>query len=67
MRSGLQKPGTVPFLALVLFSLFSLMPTLAKEWDLGLDFYRVHLAYQYLGLGLGLGGSGAPRYEGLCM
>ncbi|KAL3486251.1 hypothetical protein BJX62DRAFT_23395 [Aspergillus germanicus] len=62
MRSGLQKPGTVPFLALVLFSLFSLMPTLAKEWDL--DFYSVHLAYHYLGLGLGLGGFGAPRYEG---
>ncbi|KAL3447104.1 hypothetical protein BJX65DRAFT_308452 [Aspergillus insuetus] len=64
MRSGLQKPGTAPFLALVLFSLLSLMPTLAKEWDLELDFYSVHLVYQYLGLGLGLGGFGAPRYEG---
>ncbi|KAL2858232.1 hypothetical protein BJX68DRAFT_163104 [Aspergillus pseudodeflectus] len=64
MRSGLQKPGTVPFLALVLFSLLSLMPTLAKEWDLSLDFYSVHLAYHYLGLGLGLGGLGLPRYEG---
>ncbi|KAL2843116.1 hypothetical protein BJY01DRAFT_198089 [Aspergillus pseudoustus] len=51
MRSGLQKPGTVPFLALVLFSLLSLVPTLAKEWD----FYSVHLAY----LGLAL-----PRYDG---
>ncbi|KAJ0425682.1 hypothetical protein BJY00DRAFT_154721 [Aspergillus carlsbadensis] len=69
MRSGLQKPGTVPFLALVLFSLLSLMSALAKEWewDLGLDFYSVHLAYHYLGLGLGTGfGFGAPRsgYDG---
>ncbi|KAL4886516.1 hypothetical protein BJY04DRAFT_74091 [Aspergillus karnatakaensis] len=49
MRSGFQKTGTVPFLALIIFSLLSLVPTLAKEWD----FYSVHLAY------LGL-----PRYEG---
>ncbi|KAL4917621.1 hypothetical protein BDW62DRAFT_211123 [Aspergillus aurantiobrunneus] len=49
MRSGLRKPGTVPFFALILFSLLSLMPTLAKEWD----FYSPHLAY------LGL-----PRHEG---
>ncbi|KAL3463285.1 hypothetical protein BJX64DRAFT_287537 [Aspergillus heterothallicus] len=52
MRSGLRKPGTVPFLALVLFSLLSLVPTLAKEWD----FYSAHLTY----LGLPL-----PRYDGL--
>ncbi|KAL4786077.1 hypothetical protein BJX76DRAFT_346515 [Aspergillus varians] len=49
MRSGLQKPVTVPFLALVIFSLLSLVPTFAKEWD----FYSAHLAY------LGL-----PRYDG---
>ncbi|PKY08711.1 hypothetical protein P168DRAFT_323788 [Aspergillus campestris IBT 28561] len=34
MRSGLQKPVAVPFLALLVFSLFSLVPSLAKEWDL---------------------------------
>ncbi|BCS25891.1 uncharacterized protein APUU_50602S [Aspergillus puulaauensis] len=49
MRSGLQKPGTVPFLALVIFCLLTLVPTLAKEWG----FYSAHLAY------LGL-----PRYDG---
>ncbi|KAL5336976.1 hypothetical protein BJX70DRAFT_400153 [Aspergillus crustosus] len=48
MPSGLHKPGTVPFLALILFALLSLVPTLVKEWD----FYSVHLAY------LGL-----PRYD----
>jgi hypothetical protein len=52
MRSGFQKPGTVPFLALIIFSLLSLVPTLAKEWD----FYSAHLVY------LGL-----PRYDGRCM
>ncbi|GKZ34550.1 hypothetical protein AbraIFM66950_004863 [Aspergillus brasiliensis] len=41
MRSGLQKPGAIPFLALLVFSLFSLVPSLAKEWDL----YNVHLGY----------------------
>ncbi|XRM41336.1 hypothetical protein ABZX51_004615 [Aspergillus tubingensis] len=41
MRSGLQKPGAIPFLALLVFSLFSLVPSLAKEWD----FYNVHLGY----------------------
>ncbi|PLN84384.1 hypothetical protein BDW42DRAFT_183711 [Aspergillus taichungensis] len=34
MRSGLQKPVAVPFLALLVFSLFSLVPSFAKEWDL---------------------------------
>ncbi|RDK48046.1 hypothetical protein M752DRAFT_9462 [Aspergillus phoenicis ATCC 13157] len=41
MRSGLQKPGAIPFLALLVFSLFSLVPSLAKEWDL----YNVRLGY----------------------
>ncbi|RAL10406.1 uncharacterized protein BO97DRAFT_426423 [Aspergillus homomorphus CBS 101889] len=33
MRSGLQKPGAIPFLALLIFSLLSLVPSLAKDWD----------------------------------
>ncbi|OOG00967.1 hypothetical protein ASPCADRAFT_202814 [Aspergillus carbonarius ITEM 5010] len=41
MRSGLQKPGAIPFLALLFFSLFSLVPSLAKEWD----FSNLHLGY----------------------
>ncbi|PYI00255.1 hypothetical protein BO78DRAFT_330482 [Aspergillus sclerotiicarbonarius CBS 121057] len=41
MRSGFQKPGAIPFLALLIFSLFSLVPSLAKEWDL----YNLHLGY----------------------
>ncbi|KAL4942342.1 hypothetical protein BDV06DRAFT_192404 [Aspergillus oleicola] len=62
MRSGLQKPGTVPLLALILFCLLTLVPTLAKEWGLyglgsgwGLYGYGAQLAY----LGLPL-----PRYDG---
>ncbi|PWY89746.1 hypothetical protein BO70DRAFT_127413 [Aspergillus heteromorphus CBS 117.55] len=41
MRSGLQKPGAIPFLALLIFSLISLVPSLAKEWDL----YNLQLGY----------------------
>ncbi|KAF9889753.1 hypothetical protein FE257_007059 [Aspergillus nanangensis] len=41
MRSGFQKPGAIPFLALVVFLLLSLVPSLAKEWD----FYNIHLGY----------------------
>lgn len=43
MRSGLQKPVAVPFLALLVFSLFSLVPSFAREWDL----YSFH--FEYLG------------------
>ncbi|PWY73225.1 hypothetical protein BO94DRAFT_244008 [Aspergillus sclerotioniger CBS 115572] len=41
MRSGLQKPGAIPLFALLFFSLFSLVPSLAKEWD----FSNLHLGY----------------------
>ncbi|KAE8145768.1 hypothetical protein BDV25DRAFT_62280 [Aspergillus avenaceus] len=41
MRSGFQKPGAIPFLALLLFSLLSLVPSLAKEWD----FYNIPFGY----------------------
>ncbi|KKK15555.1 hypothetical protein P175DRAFT_0433286 [Aspergillus ochraceoroseus IBT 24754] len=41
MRSGLQKPGAIPFLALIVFSLLSLVPSLAKEWEI----YTFHLGY----------------------
>ncbi|RAK97086.1 uncharacterized protein BO80DRAFT_197240 [Aspergillus ibericus CBS 121593] len=41
MRSGIQKPGAIPFLALLIFSLFTLVPSLAKEWDLS----NLHLGY----------------------
>ncbi|PYH87164.1 hypothetical protein BO82DRAFT_4249 [Aspergillus uvarum CBS 121591] len=41
MRSGLQKPGTIPFLALLIFSLLSLVPSLAKEWDYLLPFGHI--------------------------
>lgn len=34
MLSGLQRPGAIPFLALVIFSLFSLVPSLSQQWDL---------------------------------
>ncbi|KAL4924421.1 uncharacterized protein BDV17DRAFT_211099 [Aspergillus undulatus] len=53
MRSGLRKPGTVPLLALVLFCLLSLVPTLAKEWD----FYGYGAQLAYLGLSM-------PRNDG---
>ncbi|PYH44378.1 uncharacterized protein BP01DRAFT_81438 [Aspergillus saccharolyticus JOP 1030-1] len=33
MRSGFQKSGAIPFFALLIFSLLSLVPSLAKEWD----------------------------------
>jgi hypothetical protein len=32
MRSGLEKPSAIPFLALVIFSLFSLVPSLSWDW-----------------------------------
>lgn len=32
MRSGLEKPGAIPFLALVVFSLLSLVPSLSWDW-----------------------------------
>jgi hypothetical protein len=48
MRSGLQKPGAIPFLALLVFLLLSLVPSLAKEWDL----YSLQLRY-----------IGYPRHE----
>ncbi|KAL4816404.1 hypothetical protein BDW67DRAFT_175585 [Aspergillus spinulosporus] len=48
MRSGLQKPGAVPFLALLIFSLLSLVPTLAKEWNFYGYSYSAH--FTYLGL-----------------
>ncbi|PYH95956.1 hypothetical protein BO71DRAFT_191429 [Aspergillus ellipticus CBS 707.79] len=41
MRSGFQKPGAIPFLALLIFTLFTLVPSLAKEWDL----YNLKLGY----------------------
>ncbi|RAH48241.1 uncharacterized protein BO95DRAFT_60733 [Aspergillus brunneoviolaceus CBS 621.78] len=41
MRSGLQKPGAIPFLALLIFSLLSLVPSLAKEWDYLLPFGHI--------------------------
>ncbi|PLB43754.1 hypothetical protein P170DRAFT_61541 [Aspergillus steynii IBT 23096] len=41
MRSGIHKPGAIPFLALLVFSLLSLVPSLAKEWDL----YNLQVGY----------------------
>ncbi|KAF7183174.1 hypothetical protein CNMCM7691_003009 [Aspergillus felis] len=41
MRSGIQKPGAIPFLALILFSILSLVPSLAKEWG----FYNLQIGY----------------------
>lgn len=41
MRSGIPKPGAIPFLALLVFSLLSLVPSLAKEWDL----YNLQVGY----------------------
>lgn len=35
MRSGLQKPGAIPFLTLILFSLLSLVPSLSGSWYRG--------------------------------
>ncbi|GMF72789.1 unnamed protein product [Aspergillus oryzae] len=40
MRSGFHKPGAIPFLALLVFSLLSLL-SLAKEWD----FYNLRFGY----------------------
>ncbi|KAI9372507.1 hypothetical protein BJX61DRAFT_443789 [Aspergillus egyptiacus] len=34
MRSGLRKPGTVSLLALLIFALLTLVPTVAKDWEL---------------------------------
>ncbi|RDW76537.1 uncharacterized protein DSM5745_06529 [Aspergillus mulundensis] len=72
MRSGLQKPGAVPFLALLIFSLLSLVPTLAKEWDFYGYSYSAHLAYLGLPRGDGHGRSvtlaplvGGARLTGL--
>ncbi|KAL4766282.1 uncharacterized protein BDW70DRAFT_125711 [Aspergillus foveolatus] len=48
MRLGLQKPGAVPFLALLIFALLSLVPTLAKEWNFYGYSYSAH--FTYLGL-----------------
>ncbi|KAL6239942.1 hypothetical protein BDW75DRAFT_70168 [Aspergillus navahoensis] len=60
MQSALQKPGAVPLLALLIFSLLSLVPTLAKEWNLYGYSYSAHLAY----LGLPSGDSHAHgRYS----
>ncbi|RHZ44492.1 transcription factor domain-containing protein [Aspergillus thermomutatus] len=42
MRSGLQKPGAIPFFALILFSILSLVPSLAKEWG----FYNLQIGYR---------------------
>ncbi|KAL4809511.1 hypothetical protein BDV18DRAFT_157266 [Aspergillus unguis] len=56
MRSGLQKPSLVPLLALLIFSLLSFVPTLAKEWNW--DVYKYGVNFAYLGRGL-------PRYDGL--
>ncbi|KAI9041915.1 uncharacterized protein KD926_006252 [Aspergillus affinis] len=41
MRSGIHKPGAIPFLALLVFLLLSLVPSLAKEWDL----YNLQVGY----------------------
>ncbi|KAE8351003.1 hypothetical protein BDV28DRAFT_150384 [Aspergillus coremiiformis] len=41
MRSGFHKPGAIPFLVLLVFSLLSLVPSLAKEWD----FYNLRFGY----------------------
>ncbi|KAL4981816.1 hypothetical protein BDW68DRAFT_171767 [Aspergillus falconensis] len=60
MRSGLQKSGAFPFLTLLIFSLLSLVPTLAKEWDFYGYSYSAHLAY----LGLPRGDNhGHGRYS----
>jgi hypothetical protein len=42
MRSGIQKTGAIPFFALILFSILSLVPSLAKEWD----FYNLQIGYR---------------------
>ncbi|EDP56384.1 hypothetical protein KXX16_006456 [Aspergillus fumigatus] len=42
MRSGIQKPGAIPFFALILFSILSLVPSLAKEWG----FYNLQIGYR---------------------
>lgn len=41
MRSGIPQPGAIPFLAILVFSLLSLVPSLAKEWDL----YNLQVGY----------------------
>lgn len=56
MWTGLQKPGAVPFVALIICSLLSLLPTLAKEWDL--DFFKYGVDLAYLGF---------CRYDASCM
>jgi len=33
MRSGLQKPGAIPLLALLVFALLRLAPVLPQAWD----------------------------------
>lgn len=33
MRSGLQKPGVIPLLALLVFALLRLAPVLPQAWD----------------------------------
>lgn len=33
MRPGLQTPGAIPFLTLIIFSLLSLVPSLLGSWD----------------------------------
>ncbi|KAL4976338.1 hypothetical protein BDW66DRAFT_135219 [Aspergillus desertorum] len=65
MRSGLQKSGAVPFLALLIFSVLSLVPTLAKEWNFYGYSYNAHLAYQGLphGDSHGHGRYSSPRVK----
>ncbi|KAA8651989.1 uncharacterized protein ATNIH1004_000889 [Aspergillus tanneri] len=42
-RSGIHKSGAIPFLVLLVFSLLSFVPSLAKEWDW--DLYSLHVGY----------------------